>query len=129
MAYGTCDVLAQLSLWGSLQHGSLATWRPSREAMAGPPNIFSELQHSKLKLPQELCSMRSHLQDSAGQCLSFHQRGWVQQLLFLHQLACNTCWHGCLAWWDDQTHPAVTATSHSSSSSINHEAYQETEIK
>lgn len=77
-----------------------------------------------LDSPKKLGCHWSHLKDSAGQCLSLHQRRGVGQLFFLDKFACHPGGHGSLAWWNDDPNPGVTAASHCASPRIHHKTHQ-----
>ena len=49
----------------------------------------------------------------------------MNQLVFLEISAGDSHGHGSLPWWDDDSDTRVSASSHGSSSSIHHEAHEE----
>ena len=77
-------------------------------------------------IPKEFGANRAHLQHSACQCLSLHKWWWMCQFLLLDQFAGHSGRHAGLGGRNDDAHTGVTAASHRTTASVNHEAYQET---
>ena len=53
----------------------------------------------------------------------------MDQLFLLHEFARYACWHAGFARWYDDPHARVTAATHGTATSIDHEAHQETAQK
>jgi len=78
-----------------------------------------------LMLPQEFSCVGSKLENATGQGLAVHKRRRVDQFVFLKVAARDPHRAGRLAWRDDDPDAGMTASAHSTTSGVDHEAHQE----
>jgi len=77
-------------------------------------------------IPKELSADWSSLHNAASESLILHQWRRIHQSVFLDEFTRDSRRHTGAVWWNEKPHAGMTAATHSTTSRVNHETYQET---